>query len=102
MFDILINAAKIIFLLSFVIFIHECGHFFVARWCKVKVKEFAIGFGPTLLKWQGRETKYALRLIPLGGFVSMLGEDERSDEEGSFSNIKVGKRILILLRRSGS
>lgn len=65
MIFILINALKIIFLLGFLIFIHEGGHFIVAKICKVKVNEFAIGFGPTVIKWQGKETKYALRLIPL-------------------------------------
>jgi len=63
--DFLINKLKIIFLLGFLILIHEGGHFFVAKFCKVKVKEFAIGFGPTIWQKQGKETKYALRLIPL-------------------------------------
>lgn len=49
--------------------IHEGGHFLVAKLCKVKVNEFAIGFGPTIWRKQGKQTKYALRLIPLGGFV---------------------------------
>lgn len=61
----LISAIKIIFLLGFLIFIHEFGHFTIAKLCKVKVNEFAIGFGPTIWKKQGKETKYALRLIPL-------------------------------------
>ena len=82
----LLNALKIIFLLGFLIFIHEGGHFLVAKLCKVKVNEFAIGFGPTIIKKQGKETKYAIRLIPLGGFVSMEGEDEESNNERSFSN----------------
>lgn len=60
-----INTIKIIFLLGFLVFIHEGGHFLVAKLCKVKVNEFAIGFGPTIWKKQGKETKYALRLIPL-------------------------------------
>ena len=68
MLSVLISALKIIFLLGFLIFIHEGGHFLVAKACKVKVKEFAIGFGPTVVKWQGKETKYALRLIPLRRF----------------------------------
>lgn len=92
----IINALKIIFILGFLVLIHETGHFIVARLCKVKVKEFAIGFGPTIWKKQGKETKYALRLIPLGGFVSMEGEEERSDKEGSFSNSSVPKRIAIV------
>ena len=74
MFTFLISAIKIIFLLGFLILIHETGHFVVAKLCKVRVNEFAIGFGPTIWKKQGKETKYALRLIPLGGFISMEGE----------------------------
>lgn len=64
----LISALKIVFLLGFLIFIHEGGHFLIAKLNKVRVNEFAIGFGPTILKWQGKETKYALRLIPLRRF----------------------------------
>ena len=96
MVSILISAVKIIFLLGFLIFIHEGGHFLVAKLCKVKVNEFAIGFGPTIWKKQTKETKYALRLIPLGGFVSMEGEEEHSDEEGSFSKASIPKRIAIV------
>ena len=94
---IFISAFKIIFLLGFLIGIHETGHFLVAKLCKVRVNEFAIGFGPTIWHKQGKETKYALRLIPLGGFVSMEGEEERSDEEGSFSNSSIPKRIAIVM-----
>ena len=93
----LINAIKIIFLLGFLIFIHEGGHFLVAKICKVKVNEFAIGFGPTIWKKEGKETKYALRLIPLGGFVSMEGEDEESENERSFSKASIPKRIAIVV-----
>jgi len=93
----LINAIKIIFLLGFLVLIHEGGHFLVARLCKVKVNEFAIGFGPTIWKKQGKQTKYAIRLIPLGGFVSMEGEEERSEEEGSFGKASIPKRIAIVL-----
>lgn len=93
---IIISAIKIIFLLGFLIFIHETGHLLVAKLCKVKVNEFAIGFGPTILKKQGRETKYAIRLIPLGGFCSMEGEEERSENQGSFSKASIPKRIAIV------
>lgn len=96
MISFLISALKIIFLLGFLIFIHELGHFTVAKLCKVKVNEFAIGFGPTIWKKQGKETKYALRAIPLGGFVSMEGEDERSEAIGSFSKASIPKRIAIV------
>lgn len=97
MIGFLISAIKIIFLLGFLILIHESGHFLVAKLCKVKVNEFAIGFGPTIWKKQGTETKYALRLIPLGGFVSMEGEEEASDAEGSFSKASIPKRIAIVI-----
>lgn len=96
MISFFINAIKIIFLLGFLIGIHETGHFLVAKLCKVRVNEFAIGFGPTIWTKQGKETKYALRLIPLGGFVSMEGEEESSDKEGSFSKAPVYKRIAIV------
>ncbi|MBQ3409317.1 MAG: site-2 protease family protein [Clostridia bacterium] len=96
MISFIIGAIKIIALLGFLVFIHELGHFTVAKLCKVKVNEFAIGFGPTIWKKKGKETKYALRLIPLGGFVSMEGETERSDEERSFSKVSIPKRIAIV------
>ena len=96
MISFILSAIKIIFLLGFLIFIHELGHFTVAKLCKVRVNEFAIGFGPAIWKKQGKQTKYALRLIPLGGFVSMEGEEERSEESGSFSKASIPKRIAIV------
>lgn len=79
-----------------IIFIHEFGHFIFAKLFKVKVNEFAIGMGPTIFSKQGKETKYALRLFPIGGFVSMEGEDEESEDEGSFSKKAVWKRMIIV------
>lgn len=96
MISFIVVALKIIILLGFLIFIHELGHFTVAKLCKVKVNEFALGFGPAILSKQGKETKYQLRLIPLGGFVSMEGETERSEERGSFSKTSIPKRIAIV------
>lgn len=79
--------------------IHEFGHFLTARLCGVAVKEFAIGMGPTIFSWHSKkhETKYGLRLFPIGGFVSMVGEDEESSEEGAFCNQSIWKRMLIVL-----
>ena len=93
----IITALKIIFLLGFLVFIHEGGHFLVAKACKVKVLEFAIGFGPIIWKKQGKETKYALRLIPLGGFVNLEGEEKESDDERSYSKASIPKRMAIIL-----
>ena len=62
--------------LGLVIFIHELGHFLVAKWCGVKVERFSIGFGPILWKVTRGETEYALSAIPFGGYVKMLGQDD--------------------------
>lgn len=96
MISFLINAIKIIFLLGFLILIHEAGHFFIAKLFKVKVHEFAIGFGPKIWTKQGKETKYELRLIPLGGFVRLEGEDTKSEDERAFNNASISKRMAIV------
>lgn len=79
------------------IFIHEFGHFFCARLFGVTIKEFAIGMGPKIFtkKSKKSETVYSLRLFPIGGFVSMVGEDEKSDDENAFCNKATWKRIII-------
>ncbi len=82
---------------GFIIFIHELGHFTFAKLFKVKVNEFAMGMGPTLLKKKFGETTYALRLLPIGGFVSMEGEDEESDDEHAFSKKPCWQRIIIVV-----
>ena len=81
------------------IFIHEFGHFITARMCGVAVKEFAIGMGPTVFSWQSKkhDTKYGLRLLPIGGFVSMVGEDEESDDRRAFCNKNIPQRMLIVV-----
>ena len=96
MVEALLTILKIIFILGFLIFIHEGGHFIVAKLCKIKVNEFAIGFGPVILKKQGKETLFQLRLIPLGGFCNMEGEEERSEEKGSFSKASIPRRIAVV------
>lgn len=96
MISFLISALKIIILLGILVLIHEGGHFLVAKLFKIKVNEFAIGFGPRIFAKEKGETIYALRLIPLGGFVNMEGEEERSVKEGSFSMASVPKRIAIV------
>ena len=80
---------------------HELGHFLAAKACGVKVLEFAIGMGPTLLKKQGKETLYSWRLLPLGGFCAMEGEDEDSLDPRAFTNQNAWKRILILVAGAG-
>ena len=79
-----------------IILIHEFGHYIFAKLFGVKVNEFAIGMGPTILRKQGKETKYALRLFPIGGFVSMEGEEEESEDGRAFCNQKTWKRMIII------
>ena len=79
-----------------IIFIHEFGHFIFAKAFGVKVNEFALGMGPTLLKKQGKETLYALRLFPIGGFCAMEGEEESSDDARAFCNKKLWQRMIIV------
>ncbi len=80
-----------LFIFGLLIFIHELGHFIVARLCGVKVLEFAIGMGPKVISWKSKKsgTAYALRLLPIGGFVNMLGESGmelvQGDAEGASS-----------------
>ena len=93
----LIGFIKIAFLLGFLIFIHEAGHFIVAKLFDVKVTQFALGFGPTILKKKVGETSYELKLIPLGGFVNMLGEEEPVEDERAYNKKKKWQRVLILL-----
>ena len=97
-FTVLFYAIVMILVFGVMIFIHEAGHFFTARACGITVKEFAIGMGPKIFSWTSKkyDTRYALRLLPIGGFVSMEGEDEDSEDENAFCNKPVWKRMLVV------
>jgi len=71
-----LNIAMVALGLGLVIFFHELGHFAVAKWCNVKVERFSIGFGPIIYSFKYGETEYALSIIPFGGYVKMLGQDD--------------------------
>ncbi|MBQ9994180.1 MAG: site-2 protease family protein, partial [Clostridia bacterium] len=92
---LIIVVAVILFLL--VIMIHEFGHFIFAKGFGVRVNEFAIGMGPKLFSKKRGETKYSLRLLPIGGFCAMEGEDEESDDPKAFNRKKVWQRMLIVV-----
>ena len=99
--DVFWNIFKVALGLGFVIFIHELGHFLLAKWNGVKVEKFSIGFGPTLFGFRRGETEYVLAAIPLGGFVKMLGEgpeDEasKSTDPRAYPNKIVGARMAII------
>lgn len=80
-----------------IIIIHEGGHFVAARLMKIKVNEFSIGMGPKLIQFTRGETKYSLRLVLFGGYCSMEGESEESDDENSFSKKSVLARIFVVV-----
>jgi len=82
-------------ILCVLILVHEFGHFIVAKLCDVHVKEFSLGMGPQIAKWGKKETQYSLRVFPIGGFVSMVGEDEDSDDPRAFCKKPVWQRLLI-------
>jgi regulator of sigma E protease len=90
-------------ILTALIFVHELGHFSVAKFFKVRVDEFAIGFPPKVWSVKKGETKYSINLIPFGGYVKIFGEnpDEESlggaDSTRSLANTSKWKQILILL-----
>lgn len=111
-----------IFIFGIIIMVHEWGHFLVAKWMKVRVNEFAIGMGPKLVSWGKGETRYSLRLFPIGGFCAMEGEDDGAptpaamggnadrdaadtendatvteSDSGSFAEKPVWRRILIVV-----
>lgn len=86
-----------ILIFGLIIGIHEFGHFIVAKLNRIQVNEFAIGMGPKLLHFRKGETEYSLRLFPIGGFCSMEGEDQSSDNPNAFEKKAVWRRMLVVL-----
>ena len=80
-----------------IVTVHEFGHFICAKLSGIKVLEFSVGMGPKLLQKQKGETLYSLRLLPVGGYCAMEGEDTSGDDPRSFRNAKVWKRIIVLV-----
>lgn len=99
--DQLVSFIAFILSLGLLVFIHELGHFAMAKLYGVYVKEFSIGFGPTIIKFKRGETQYSLRLFPFGGYVAMHGEEaSSSDKEIPFSRSLLGiskpKRAVVM------
>ncbi len=82
--------------LSLLILVHELGHFLVAKACGIRVLEFSMFMGPKLFSFRKGETLYALRLIPMGGYVKMEGEEVASDDPRAFNRQKIWKRFLVV------
>ncbi len=93
------------FALGIVVFVHELGHFLVARWCGIKVLRFSIGFGPKICSWKRGETEYCVSWLFFGGYVKFLG-DELDNEtahktEGAYYSVSPWKRIWTCLAGPG-
>ncbi len=82
--------------LSLLILVHELGHFAVAKACGMRVLEFSMFMGPKLLAFKKGETQYTLRLIPMGGYVKLEGEETASDDPRAFNRQKIWKRALVM------
>ncbi len=101
--DYLIKVGAFVLVFGLLIVFHEFGHYAVARLMGVKVLNFAVGFGPVLVAWRRGETEYSWRLLPLGGYVKMLGDDpsapmdsESASDPAAFHNKAVWRRALIV------
>lgn len=94
---IILTILKLIIILGVVASIHEFGHFIFAKLFKMKVDEFAIGFGKAIWSKEYKGTKFSLRCLPLGGYCAIDGEDGESDNEAAFCNKAWWKRIIVLV-----
>ncbi|MCR5825243.1 MAG: site-2 protease family protein [Oscillospiraceae bacterium] len=86
-----------ILLFGVLIAVHEFGHFAAAKLCGVRVNEFSVGMGPLLFQKTRGETAYSLRLLPLGGYCAMEGEDEESTDERALNHQSFWKQFAILV-----
>ncbi|MDF2521692.1 MAG: putative zinc metalloprotease [Clostridia bacterium] len=85
-----------ILVFTLLVVIHEFGHFIIARLSGIKVEEFAVGMGPKLWGYQGKQTLYSVRAFPIGGFCKMLGEDEENQDPRAFNNKPILNRIATI------
>ncbi len=90
-----------VILFALMIFPHELGHFVAAKAVGVTVNEFAFGMGPALFQRQRGETMYSIRLVPIGGYCAMEGENEDTGNEGSFNSKPVWAKLLVLFAGAG-
>ena len=85
-----------ILLFSFIIFFHELGHFLLAKKNGIDVDEFAIGMGPAIYSKEYKGTRYAVRILPIGGFCAMGEDEEANDSPNNFNNKSVWARISVI------
>lgn len=97
LYSIFITAISFIAVFGIIVFVHELGHFAVAKWHNIKVEEFAMGMGKRLVGIKRGETVYAINALPIGGYVKMDGEDTESEDPRAFSNAKPLAQFLVLI-----
>lgn len=85
-----------ILIIGIIITVHELGHYSIGRACKIKIVEFAVGFGPAIKKWVKKDIKYSIRWILLGGFTKFYGEDEDVNDKLAFNQQPPGRRALTI------
>lgn len=98
--QVLISLAAVALVLGVLVFVHELGHYSVAKWCGVRVEVFSLGFGKRLWGFRRGDTDYRLSLLPLGGYVKMSGEnpmEERTGDPGEFTSHPRWQRFLIAI-----
>lgn len=93
----LVTFVLFILILGLLVFVHELGHFLIAKKNGVTVHEFAFGFKPRLVAWKRGDTTYAINAIPLGGYVQMEGEQSDTGKKGSFASKSPGARFAVLI-----
>ena len=86
-----------IIIFGLIVTVHEFGHFICAKLSGIRVLEFSVGMGPKLLQKKKGETAYSLRLLPVGGYCAMEGEDDDTDDERGFRKAKLWKRMIVLV-----
>ncbi len=91
------NLIVIILMFGVIIFVHEFGHFIVAKLNHVAVLEFSIGMGPAIVQWERKDTLYSLRALPMGGYCMMDGDMENSDNPNALNNKPVLTRLMVLM-----
>lgn len=100
--QVIIGILIAIFVFGVMIFLHELGHYLAARACKVKVLEFAVGMGPKLISYTSKKTDivYSLRLLPIGGFTAMEGEDGENSDPNALVNKPRWQKLIVLFAGS--
>lgn len=104
--DFLLRSLNILFIIMLIIFVHELGHYLIGRWCGIKALVFSLGFGPQIASYTDKHgTKWRLALIPLGGYVKFVGEEDKDEVllspsspiiDGSFASAHAWKKAATV------